>query len=78
MAQGLSAWDADGRLLVCNTRYRELLGLPEGVAVPNFQRFMGEDGAFRPDELVEKSANTMLGELLRWTEALKPLRAAAA
>jgi NAD(P)H-dependent FMN reductase len=56
----------------------KIMPIPEGVAVPNFQRFMGEDGAFRPDELVEKSATTMLGELLRWAEALKPLRAAAA
>ena len=53
----------------------KVMPIPEGVAVPNFQRFMGEDGAFRPDELVEKSATTMLGELLRWAEALKPLRA---
>jgi NAD(P)H-dependent FMN reductase len=52
----------------------KVMPIPEGVAVPNFARFLGEDGAFRPDELVEKSATTMLGELLRWAEALKPLR----
>ena len=54
----------------------KVMPIPEGVAVPNFQRFLDEDKAFRPDELVEKSATTMLGELLRWAEALKPLRAA--
>ncbi len=54
----------------------KVMPIPEGVAVPKFQRFSGEDGTFRPDELVEKSATTMLGELLRWAEALKPLRAA--
>ena len=51
--------------------------IPEAIAVPNFQRFLDEDKTFRPDELVEKSATTMLNELLRWAEALKPLRAAA-
>lgn len=54
----------------------KVMPIPEGVAVPNFARFMGEDGAFCPDELVDKSAATMLGELLRWAEALKPMRAA--
>jgi NAD(P)H-dependent FMN reductase len=54
----------------------KVMPIPEGVAVPNFQRFLDEDKTFRPDELVEKSATTMLGELLRWAEALKPLRAA--
>ena len=54
----------------------KVMPIPEGVAVPNFQRFLDEDKTFRPDELVEKSAATMLGELLRWAEALKPLRAA--
>jgi NAD(P)H-dependent FMN reductase len=53
----------------------KIMPIPEGVAVPNFQQFL-QDGAFRPNELVEKSATTMLGELLRWAEALKPLRAA--
>ena len=56
----------------------KVMPIPEGVAVPNFQQFMQEDGAFKPNELVEKSADTMLGELLRWAEALKPLRDRAA
>ncbi len=54
----------------------KVMPIPEGVAVPNFQQFLQEDGTFKPGELVEKSATTMLGELLRWAEALKPLRAA--
>ena len=47
----------------------------ERVAVPNLQQFMREDGTFEPNELVEKSATAMLGELARWAEALKSLRA---
>jgi NAD(P)H-dependent FMN reductase len=54
----------------------KIMPIPEGVAVLNFQQFLDESGTFRPNELVEKSATTMLGELVRWAEALKPLRAA--
>lgn len=54
----------------------KIMPIPEGVAVPNFGRFLdGATGAFRPDELVDKSAATMLGELARWSAALKPMRA---
>lgn len=50
----------------------KVMPIPEGVAVPNFQQFLDDTGTFRPNELVEKSATTMLGELARWAEALKP------
>jgi hypothetical protein len=53
----------------------KVLPIPEGVAIPNFAQHLDEAGAFRPNELVEKSAATMLDELIRWAEALKPLRA---
>lgn len=52
--------------------------IPEGVAAPNFQQSIQDDGTFKPNELVGRSATAMLGELLRWAEALKPLRATAA
>ncbi|TPG46027.1 NADPH-dependent oxidoreductase [Roseomonas nepalensis] len=53
----------------------KIMPIPEGVAVPNFATFMDDAGTFRPNELVEKSATTMLGELIRWSGALKPMRA---
>ncbi|MBK9080170.1 MAG: EAL domain-containing protein [Hyphomicrobium sp.] len=34
MARGLSMFDADGKLLVCNSRYIELYGLPASTATP--------------------------------------------
>ncbi len=34
MARGLSMFDAERRLIVCNRRYLELYGLPEQLAVP--------------------------------------------
>lgn len=52
----------------------KMMPLPEGVAIPSFGQHIGEDGAFRSNELIDKSAATMLGELHRWAGALKPLR----
>lgn len=54
----------------------KVVPIPEGVAVPNFAQHMGEDDTFRPNEPVERSAATMLSELRRWAEALRPMRAA--
>lgn len=34
MTDGIAAWNAHGRLLACNARYREMLDLPEEVAAP--------------------------------------------
>lgn len=53
----------------------KIMPIPEGVAIPSFQQFIDESGTFRPNELMEKSATTMLGELGRWSAALKPMRA---
>lgn len=52
-----------------------MMPIPEGVAIPNFGQHLDEGGAFRPNELMEKSAATMLGELSRWAGALEGLRA---
>jgi len=52
-----------------------MMPIPEGVPVPFFaQAIDKEAGTFTPNELHEKSANTMLNELLRWAEALRPMR----
>jgi NAD(P)H-dependent FMN reductase len=52
-----------------------MVPLIEAVSIPFFRTHM-EDGAFKPTEAHEKSATAMLEELLRWTDALKTLRAA--
>ena len=53
-----------------------MMAIPEGVPVPFFaQAIDKETGTFKANELHEKSANTMLNALLRWADALKPLRA---
>lgn len=44
----------------------KVMPIPEGVAIPNFTQFKADDATFRPNDLIEKSATTMLGELARW------------
>ena len=52
-----------------------MMPLPEGVGIPGVAQLV-KDGVFTPNELITKSAATMLNELHRWAEALKPMRAA--
>ena len=52
----------------------KMMPIPEGVAIPTFAQHLDADGTFRSNDLIDKSAATMLVELLRWAEALKPLR----
>ncbi len=51
----------------------KLMPIPEGVPVP-FVANMIEDDTFQPNEPIEQGAKLMLDELLRWAEALKPMR----
>ena len=52
----------------------KVMPIPEGVPVPTFARLIDEDGVFRPNDLITTGAKTMLDELSRWTDALKPMR----
>lgn len=55
----------------------KIMPIPEAVSVPLYQKSLDKDGAFQPEENVVSSATTMLDELARWSEAMKPMRAAA-
>lgn len=55
----------------------KLTPIPEAVVIPLFQRFMTDDGAFQPEELIEDAAITMLEQLGRWATVLRPMRAGA-
>ena len=48
---------------------------PEAVHIPLVRQFVGEDGQFRPNSVLETAADAMLQELGRWMSALRPLRA---
>lgn len=52
----------------------KMMPVPEAVNVPFVGQHLDEDGRFKPTELVEASASALLGEVLKWTESLAPLR----
>ena len=45
------------------------------VPIPFFAKFIGEDGVFRPNEILVKAAAGMLGGIVRWAKVLEPMRA---
>jgi NAD(P)H-dependent FMN reductase len=51
-----------------------MMPLVESLSIPFFTKFINDEESFVPDEIVIKSANTMLSELEHWTEALKSMR----
>ncbi len=52
----------------------KVVPLPEAVSISFFMQLMDPSGVFQGSEPLEKSATTMLGELVRWSGALKALR----
>lgn len=48
--------------------------LPQTVPVPMFPQFVTEDGTFTPNEAMTTGLTTLLGELGKWSGALKTLR----
>jgi hypothetical protein len=46
----------------------------EAVSVPFVQQFVSADGNVRPNEVMVSAAKSMLDELCRVSEALRPLR----
>jgi NAD(P)H-dependent FMN reductase len=52
----------------------KMMPMVEAVTLSLFSHFL-KDGVFAATEAHEKAATAMLDELLRWAEALKPLRA---
>jgi len=53
-----------------------MMVVTDAVNIPFVRNFLDEDGRLKPNEILEASATAMLDELLRWTEALRPLRSA--
>jgi NAD(P)H-dependent FMN reductase len=55
----------------------KMMPMVEGVAVPMVGQHLDESGVFTANDLIDHSAQQMLDELLKWTQALAPLRAPA-
>ncbi len=53
---------------------QKMMPVSEAVNIPFFNKHIDEQGKFNADEILSKSANTLLDELLKWTEALSSLR----
>lgn len=52
-----------------------MMPIPEAVSIPFFARHIDEEaGTFSPGDVQEKAARSMLDELARWADALRPLR----
>src|SRR5699024_7090186 len=53
----------------------KMMPIPEGVAIPGVGPMVDRDtGVFTANEAIERSAQTMLGELQVWARGLKALR----
>ena len=51
----------------------KMMPVPEGVALPSvFSQI--KDGVFTPNDLNIQGAASILNEMIKWAEALKPLR----
>lgn len=55
----------------------KMVPLVEAVMIQAVAQQLDENKQFKPGDIHTSSANAMLDELLRWAEALKPLRAPA-
>lgn len=52
-----------------------MMPIPEGIVIPSFTQYIdAATGAFTATEHHEKAAAGLLKELLRWAQALRPLR----
>ncbi len=51
-----------------------MVPLMQAVNIPFFTQLINEDGVFEGNANLEKSARSMLKQLLRWTKALKEMR----
>jgi NAD(P)H-dependent FMN reductase len=52
----------------------KMMPMVEGVAVPMVASHIDDSGVFGSNELIDASAKTLLDELFRWAEALRPMR----
>ena len=52
----------------------KMMPMVEGVAVPMVGKLLDEKGEFVSNGLIDTSATSLLGELLRWTEGLFAMR----
>jgi len=70
---GISAGTRAVNYLKADLASMRVVPLMEMVNIPLFTQFI-HDGKLVPNEAMEKSAATLMRELLRWTKGMKPIR----
>lgn len=55
------------------THFR-MMPVPENVPIPLVSSLLDANKVFKSNDLINAGAKTMLDELIKWSEALKPLR----
>ena len=53
---------------------QKMVPVVESVTIPFFSKHINEEGKFIADEMLLKSADTILNELVKWTKALASMR----
>lgn len=72
---GVSAGTRSTNTLKMTVTTLKVMPMFEAVAIPFFAQHIDEEtGVFAPPRIQEAAATLMLDEILRWAEALRPLR----
>ena len=53
---------------------QKMMPITESVNIPFFIKYINDLDKFTPDEILQQSAAAMFSELIKWAEALKPMR----
>lgn len=53
---------------------QKMMPIAEAVNIPFFTKHIDDHGNFSGDDVLNKSAEDMLNELLKWADSLKPMR----
>jgi NAD(P)H-dependent FMN reductase len=72
---GVSAGTRAAQMIKQVATTLKLFPIFEAVSIPFVAQFIGEHGALTPNDVMEEAADAMLDELVRVSEALRPLRA---
>jgi NAD(P)H-dependent FMN reductase len=74
---GISAGTRAAQLLKPVLINLKMTPVAESVSIPFVAKFIDDEGDFQPNDVLEQSADTVLGELVKLNAALAPLRADA-
>lgn len=70
---GVSAGTRASNNLKSDLSTLQMVPIGQSVNIPFFTQFIKDD-KFVPNEIMEKAANTLLNELVRWTKGLKIIK----